>query len=243
MKKFVFGTAILSLAALGSAQFVENFNEDGATMISDLQSAGWVFSNQSDTPAAPPFPAEGWFPNSDFTTPPATHEGANAIATNYQVSDAVTPATLSVWMLTPNLTFNNGQTISFWTQSIQGTTVFPDRLQVRLSAAGAGSNTGTTSTDVGTFTNLLLDINPTYTNTGYPTSYAQYTITLSGLSGATSGRLGFRYFVENGGPAGANSDAITLDTLSVSPVPEPATLAGLGIGAMALIRRRRSKRA
>ena len=47
-----------------------------------------------------------------------------------------------------------------------GVDVFPDRLQVRMSTAGAGSDVGTTATDVGTFTILLLDINPTYAPTG-----------------------------------------------------------------------------
>src|SRR2546428_3306592 len=51
---------------------------------------------------------------------------------------------------------------SFYTRTVDMPS-FPDRLQVRMSTNGASSNVGTTATDVGDFTTLLLDINPTYT--------------------------------------------------------------------------------
>ena len=54
--------------------------------------------------------------------------------------------------------------MSFYTRTVDAPT-FPDRLQVRMSTNGASSNVGTTATDVGDFTALLLDINPTYTTT------------------------------------------------------------------------------
>ena len=57
--------------------------------------------------------------------------------------------------------------MTFWTRTTTANP-FPDRLQVRMSTAGASSNVGTTATDVGDFTTLLLDINPTYTVGGYP---------------------------------------------------------------------------
>ncbi|HUN81491.1 MAG TPA: choice-of-anchor J domain-containing protein, partial [Phycisphaerae bacterium] len=103
----------------------------------------------------------------------------------------------------------------------------------------ASTNVGSTATSVGDFTTLLLDINPTYTLSGYPNGWTQYSITLSGIGAPTSGRLAFRYFVENGGPSGANSDYIGIDTLAYTQAPEPAALALLGIGGLALIRRRR----
>ena len=73
---------------------------------------------------------------------------------------------------------------------------------------------GTTATDVGDFTTLLLDINPTYTLGGYPNAvWTNFVVTLSGLGWPIKGRLAFRYFVENGGPSGANSDYIGIDTV------------------------------
>ena len=49
-----------------------------------------------------------------------------------------------------------------------------------MSTNGASSNVGTTATDVGDFITLLLDINPTYTTSGYPNVWTQFTVTLSG---------------------------------------------------------------
>ena len=51
-------------------------------------------------------------------------------------------------------------------------------------------------------------------------------MTLSGIPGPTTGRLAFRYFVENGGPSGANSDYIGIDRTvytgpCVTPTPTP----------------------
>src|SRR4029077_10280903 len=90
---------------------------------------------------------------------------------------------------------------------------------------GASTNVGTTATGVGDFTTLLLDINPTYTMNGYPNVWTQFTVTLSGIASPTSGRLALRYFVENGGPSGVNSDFIGIDTLTITgscgPTPTP----------------------
>ena len=119
--------------------------------------------------------------------------------------------TISNWLLTPPVTLQNGATMTFYTRTVDVPT-FPDRLQVRMSTNGASSNVGTTATDVGDFTTLLLDINPTYTTTGYPNVWTQFTVTVSGVPSPTTGRLAFRYFVENGGPNGANSDYIGIDT-------------------------------
>ena len=53
-----------------------------------------------------------------------------------------------------------GLIMTFYTRTVDAP-AFPDRLQVRMSTNGASSNVGTTATDVGDFTALLLDINPT----------------------------------------------------------------------------------
>lgn len=83
----------------------------------------------------------------------------------------------------------------------------------------------------------MLDINPTLTTTGYPNVWTQFTVTVSGVASATTGRLAFRYFVDNGGPNGANSDYIGIDTVgffcvtpsptpSVTPTPAPGNAGG-----------------
>ena len=81
---------------------------------------------------------------------------------------------------------------------------------------------GTLATDVGDFTTLLLDINPTLVVSGYPDVWTQYTITLSGLPPAASGRIAWRYFVTNGGPSGANSNYIGIDTVEYTDAGQAA---------------------
>ncbi len=118
--------------------------------------------------------------------------------------------------------------MSFYTRTVD-VPKFPDRLQVRMSTNGASANVGTTATDVGDFTVLLLDINPTYTSTGYPSAWTQFAVTVTGVPSPTIGRLAFRYFIENGGPKGVNSHYIGIDTFqfdaSCGPTPTPTATA------------------
>lgn len=130
---------------------------------------------------------------------------------------------ISNWLLTPAMTLQNGATLTFRTRTVD-VPQFPDRLQVRLSTNGASTNVGTTALDVGDFTTLLLDINPTQTTTGYPSVWTQFTVTVSGLGSPTMGRLALRYFVMNGGAFRPNADYIGIDTLALScmaPTPTP----------------------
>jgi hypothetical protein len=113
--------------------------------------------------------------------------------------------------------------MTFYTRTVD-VPQFPDRLQVRMSTNGTSTDVGTTAADVGDFTTLMLDINPTYTTTGYPNVWTLFTVTVTGVPSPTTGRLAFRYFVENGGPNGPNSDYIGIDTISfqcVNPTPSP----------------------
>ena len=183
--------------------------------ITTLPAAGWATQNNSG-----PVGTSGWFQGNATVFPSQAGATTAYIGANFNNTSGA--GTISNWLLTPNRTFNNGDTISFWTRTVTGAN-FPDRMQVRLSTAGASTNVGTGPTGVGDFTTVLLDINPTY-NTGggtppgnYPDVWTQVTLTLSGLPGATSGRIGFRYFVENGGPSGANSNFIGIDTFAYTP--------------------------
>ncbi len=90
-------------------------------------------------------------------------------------------------------------------------------MDTAADSCGAAGSTGSTSTDVGNFTVVLVDINPTLLANGYPTTYTQFSATLSGLpAGLSGGRLAFRYFVTNGGPDGANSNILSIDDVVVT---------------------------
>jgi uncharacterized delta-60 repeat protein len=137
------------------------------------------------------------------------------------------PTTISNWLLTPPVTLQNGAVINFATRTVD-VPQFPDRLQVRMSTNGASTNVGTTPFEVGDFTVLLLDINPSLTTNGYPNAWTDFTVMVSGLSSPTTGRLAFRYYVPDGGPFGRNGDYIGIDEVWFSctpPVPTPTPTA------------------
>lgn len=138
-------------------------------------------------------------------------------------------ATINTFLMSPTVTFNNGDTISFFTRTVD-TPAFPDRMELQVSLNGS-------STNAADFTTTLITINPTLTTAGYPNVWTQFTGTISGLGGPTSGRFAFHYDVPGGGPSGANSDFIGIDNVvytSNSVVPEPTTMALMGIGGLGL---------
>ncbi|NUM47805.1 MAG: hypothetical protein HUU38_24120, partial [Anaerolineales bacterium] len=188
-----------------------DFSEDFADITA---LAGWFAQNNSN-----PLGTTGWFQGNDTVFP--AHAGAPTAYIGANFNNTAGVGTISNWLLTPELTLNNGDTLSFWTRTATGS-IWPDRLQVRLSTAGASTNVGAGAEDVGDFTTLLLDINPTLASGGYPESWTQYTVTVSGLSGTTSGRFAFRYYVTNGGPSGSNSNYIGIDTVEYVGNAAPA---------------------
>ena len=190
----------ISISFIGIGQtYLEGF--DDINSLSD-----WFFQNNSASQN------QNWHQGdaSQF----ASHEGVpnSFIGVGYQSSSATSPVTLSNWAITPSRTFNNGDIITFYTRRVDISPVFPDRLEVRLSEDGNNFNIGFAPEDVGSFTNLLLSINPNLSTTAYPSTWTQYTITISGLSGPTNGRIGFRYYVTDGGPGGSNSNYIGIDS-------------------------------
>ena len=119
---------------------------------------------------------------------------------------------LNCWLLTPQLSMKNGDRFSFWTRT-KPTVSYPDRMQVWLNTTNDGTNVGQNENETGDFTVKLLDLNPTYSITGYPTTWTKYEFVISGLpySVPKKLRIGFRYYVQGGGPSGSNSDEIGLD--------------------------------
>jgi len=164
----------------------------------------------------------------------ASHSGGTTsyIAANF--NNTGDTGTISNWLMTPVVTIQTGAEITFWTRTATGS-INPDRLQIRASTAGSSTNIGTSSTDVGDFTLMLLDINPNYQQGGYPDDWASFTATVTGVPTAMTGRFAFRYFVEDAGLTGANSDYIGIDDACTSaqmpppPPPPPPPPARCGV--------------
>jgi hypothetical protein len=202
---------VLIASAARAQQLTETFDS-----VPGLIGAGWVITNNSN-----PAGTTTWFQGNAGVFA-AQAGAANAYgAANFNNAGIVVgvPATISDWLISPQLTnLQFGQTLTFYTRSAGGA---PDRLQVRLCVDPVPANclsVGTTETDTGNFTTLLLDINPSLIAAGYPIgTWMLQTVNLPFVSG-TQGRIAFRYFVTNAGPTGVNSDYIGIDTLNLTPV-------------------------
>jgi hypothetical protein len=182
---------------------------------------GWFKRNNSQ-----PLGNTDWFQGD-----PQTFEAFAGAANSYIAADynnVLVEGTISNWLLTPVLPLQNGVTFDYFTRTRFSPALFPDRLQIRLSRNGASTNVGSTATSVGDFTELLLDTNPSYSVVGYPALWDLSGFTLSGFGPPTTGRFAFRYFVENGGSGGDNSDYIGIDNVLVTG-PAQVTLAATNV--------------
>ncbi len=187
--------------------FTQNFDD-----ITTLSGNGWFMQNNSS-----PLGVTSWFQGTSVAGggPFDAYNGAAAAYIGANFNNTGSAGTISNWLLTPVATIKNGDVISFYTRSTGDN--YPDRLQLRLSTNGASSNVGSTATDVGDFTTVLTEVNPTLVVGGYPATWTQYTVTVSGLSAPVSGRFAFRYFVTSAGSSGSNSDYIGIDNVIYTP--------------------------
>ncbi len=216
--------AMLGLAAATPAQAAGATTlTEGFADITTLTAQGWNRQNLST-----PVGSASWFQGNTGIFSSQAGAANSYVGANF--NNTTGDNTISNWLLTPELSLNNGATFSFWTRTIT-TSNNPDRLQVRLSTNGSSTDVGIEGVLAGHFNTVLADINPTLTVGGYPNSWTQHTLTLSAIPAATSGRIGFHYFVTNGGGGGVNSNYIGIDTVSYAaavpaapaPPPPPAT--------------------
>ncbi len=186
---------------LTGSDFTEGFDD-----ITALPGLGWFTQNNSS-----PVGSTGWFQGNDTVF--AAHAGAPTAYIGANFNNTGDTGTISNWLVTPQVDLVNGASFSFWTRVPTGGASFPDRLELRLSTAGASTNVGTLPTDVGDFSTVLVSVNPAL-GAAYPETWTQFTVQLSGLPAAASGRFAFRYFVTDAGASGANSNYIGIDSVA-----------------------------
>lgn len=213
MKKItlsVFAVVASCASLFSQVVFQENFTSPFSPL-----AAGWGTVNLSTTIGGIP----GWFQGVGTNFGSFNGGPNDYYASHYNNGGGLTD--ISSWLFTPAVTIENGAVLQFATRC---SNVDPDRLQVRFSTAGASTTIPAGALSVGTYTNLMLDINPLYslaTTTavsgfsvnGYPDVWTIYTLQVTGVPAATLGRFAFRYFVENSGPQGANGSFIGIDAV------------------------------
>jgi hypothetical protein len=201
----------------------DNFLVEDFDDVSTLAAKGWVQVNGS----SPALPGDPWFQGNPGVFDSDSGASDSYVATNY--TSAGFGGTVSNWLILPELTLNAFNLFSFSTRSAGA---FPDRLEVRLSTNGS-------STSLGDFSTLLLTINPALSAGGYPDAWTTHTLNLASALGplGVNGRLAFRYFIDDNS---VNGDYVGIDSVTVSPIPEPATMTLVGLGLAGLVVRRRA---
>jgi hypothetical protein len=190
-----------------------SFTEEFDT-VANLYYRGWIFSNNSQ-----PLGTATW-QQGIYTSGKLGLEGFPAFSYHSSSDEYIyagfntgnNVATLSSWMITPVIEMKDGDKFYFYTRTTAGST-FADRLQVRINTQDNSGNVGNSATSIGSFTNLVADINANYATgqTGYPQGWRKYEYTISGFEKSTKSRIALRYFVENGGQNGSRSNAIGID--------------------------------
>lgn len=226
MKKLLLTFTLFSFGVMSSQTTVYSYGFTPGTPATLTTTDGWSVTNQSTAAAATVLWATASYtpPTSSSlfgsTSPQGQAGGLNSFAlVNYTstTQSSSTGATISNWLISPNVTVENGDIVSFWSRKgTDGTIDYPDRLELRMSSVATTVVPSAGPTDVGSFTTLGVSVNPNLlAGFVYPKVWTQYSFTVSGLSGPTVVKFAFRYFVTDGGPLGNNSDLIGIDTFNV----------------------------
>lgn len=212
---FALAVLFLSTPAAWSATLFENFDN-----VPGLSGLGWVIVNNSS-----PVGSTTWFQGNDSIFPAFVGAPNAYVAANFNAAGSGLSPNVSLWLISPNLTFNPGDVLSFYAGT-ESASPFLDILEVRFSTNGASSDVGATDTSVGDFSNVLTTINPVLA------AWQSYSIPIP-VGAPTSGRFAFRYVVSD---TNTNGNYVGIDELSVgAAVPEPSTFAFSALALTALV--------
>ena len=180
----------------------ENFNALGSPI---TLPSGWTVTNQSN-----PIGTSSWFRGNTSTFTSFNGPSDGYIAANYQSGAGI--STLSNWLMSPVVTVQNGDEVSFYTR-VPGSQ-YPDRMELRLSTQGSSSLNPSGMAGLGSYTTLCTTVNPNLNVGGYPTTWTKITYVVTGLTGQVACRFALRYYVTSGG-LGDNSDYVGIDAFNV----------------------------
>jgi Secretion system C-terminal sorting domain len=240
MKKLLLSLALIVSIGTINAQNIYNYGFSGTT--ADLTTAGWSLNNQSGLPstsataglwrisnyvsAASVAGITSHYSNNDIPVgtnipvPNGQAGGANSFCKvnfNSTTDLSATGSTISNWLISPVVNVKNGDVVTFYTRSIRAvTSAWGDSLQLRMSTDGAfTAEPSTGPTDIGSYTTIVANVNPTIGAATYPVTWTKFTYTISGLSVPTDVKFGFRYYVTTAGFNAPKGDDIGIDTFSV----------------------------
>ena len=218
MKKLLLSLSLLCFSLM-QGQNIFSFGFDGST--ADMLTAGWQQVNMSNPAGAALWGIPSTAPTTTFSSGGQAGGATSFALVNYTSVAANSAGVISNWLISPVINIQNGDVVTFYTRlgrnvAAGGQASFADNLQLTMSKMGAASVIPSVDeNDLGDFTTLCNEVNPNLDLTSYPLTWTQYTYTVSGLTAATDCMFAFRYYVTDGGPTGANSDIIGIDTFSV----------------------------
>lgn len=233
-RRFSVSVLLAGLCGFGgaqAAQLSEGFDLTGTTLPTMTLPTGWIARNQSVVPgtgnSANCFYVADRGGVGTGTSSWLPADGAGMAYATFACTTGAGAA--SGFLISPALTdLANGVTLDF---QIRGDTLTgptrPDRVQVLLclgATCGDTGSSGSTPEDLGQFSTVVLDINPTQAPGVFPLTWTPQHVTLSGLpQGNHAGRLAFRFVAPNGGPSGNQGSRVGIDTVVVSDPPAPLT--------------------
>lgn len=182
---------------------------------------GWIRIDTSELPLRNPTRGHGWHPP-QFAGFSAYDAPAGSMMMPMGAAEVPESGIVSTWLISPPIAFGPDFSLTFRARSFGAEVPGDggvDRLQVRLCTGRDCAAVGATADDVGDFQQLLLDINATESETGFPTEWTRYVVDGDGqVPSQGVGRIAFRYYVHQDALRRA-AGKMGLDRVTVASAP------------------------